>query len=40
MGEFLGMRMRTEFVHAERKHWRSAAGMAAMKGPWKTVDVI
>jgi hypothetical protein len=26
------MRMRTEFAHAERKRWRSAAGMATLKG--------
>src|SRR5438067_12025349 len=25
------MRMRTEFAHAERKYWRSAAGMAAIE---------
>src|SRR6185312_16435696 len=30
------MRMRTEFAHAERKRWRSAAGIAAMKA----VDVL
>src|SRR5215510_4728312 len=34
------MRMRTEFAHAERKRWRSAVEMAAMKGPWKTVHVL
>jgi hypothetical protein len=30
------MRMRTEFAHAERKRWRSAAGKTAIKA----VDVL